>query len=110
VGGLTASSKKSFKVVNRPLFEQAAAALATRDSSTSSSAPLAASHTTEEAAAGAGTSSLPERALRKVHPPRADDATDSTGVDATTAGTASLNMAVLDDKEFYHSQASSQHL
>jgi len=125
VGGLNAASKKSFKVVNRPLFEQAAAALATRDSSSSSSSgPLASSGTAEgEATATAGGGgarvSLPTRALRKVHPPRADTAAgaDADGANAPTATTAdstaaaasSLNTSVLDDKEFYHSQASSQH-
>ena len=125
VGGLNAASKKSFKVVNRPLFEQAAAALATRDSSSSSSSgPLASSGTAEgEATATAGGGgarvSLPTRALRKVHPPRADtaagadvdgaNAPTATTTDSTAAAASSLNTSVLDDKEFYHSQASSQH-
>lgn len=88
VGGLAATSKKSFKVVNRPLFEQAAAALAAR-------AP--ANHADAGADAGALVSA---RALRKVHPPRSLATTAVGG----SASSDALDTAVLDDTEFYHSQ------
>jgi hypothetical protein len=88
VGGLAATSKKSFKVVNRPLFEQAAAALAARPP---------ANHADAGADAGAVVSA---RALRKVHPPLSPETTAAGG----SASSDALDTSVLDDTEFYHSQ------
>ena len=70
VGGLAATFKTSFKVVNRPLFEEAAAALAARNP------------TNSPADAGVLVSA---RALRKVHPPRSSEATGRPRPSSTRA-------------------------